>query len=199
VLQAQSVFVVSSPVLTQDSLYSISDDQVSWKGIRAKFYANNHSRLRIKSYEFGKSSEWINSPAYAVGGQTPFAISVRVDLSEREEILMDIGSVKLTLDNSSKHSPTTVNIAATAGNSVCHYLTSGNAKYGKSAATGIIALADLPQRYGIWGCIRFIFDFPVEEMNPSRGFSFTAKFIVDGIEQTETVYFGPQEYTIINR
>lgn len=199
VLQAQSVFIASSPVLAQDSSYSIHEEQVSWNGIRAEFHANNDKRLRVKAFQIGKPSDWVDSPAYIYGGKTPFAISMWVDLGELEDVLMDIGAVELSLHHSKKLSPTSVSVEATGGRSVCYLLASEDVKYSQPVAMGVIALADLPQRYGTWGCIRFIFDVPVDAMDPSKKFSLTTKFIVNDKEQFRTIHFGLREFTIVNR
>lgn len=199
VLQVQSVFVTSSPVPAQDSSYSIYDEQVSWNGIRTEFHVNNDKRLRVKVSQIGKSSDWVDSPAYVYGGKTPFAISMWVDLGELEEVLLDTGAVELSLDHSKKLSPTSVSVEATGGRSVCYLLASEDVEYSQPVAMGVIALVDLPQRYGTWGCIRFIFDVPVDAMDPSKKFSFTTKFIVNDKEKFKTVYFGSREFTIVNR
>jgi len=186
-------------VPAQDSSYSIYDEQVSWNGIRTEFHVNNDKRLRVKVSQIGKSSDWVDSPAYAYGGKTPFAISMWVDLGELEEVLLDTGAVELSLDHSKKLSPTSVSVEATGGRSVCYLLASEDVEYSQPVAMGVIALVDLPQRYGTWGCIRFIFDVPVDAMDPSKKFSFTTKFIVNDKEKFKTVYFGSREFTIVNR
>jgi hypothetical protein len=122
-----------------------------------------------------------------------------VELGELKEVLLDIGAVELSLDHSKKLSPTSVSVEATGGRSVCYLLASEDIEFIQPAAMGVIALADLPQRYGTWGCIRFIFDVSVDAMDPSTQFSFTTKFIVNDKEQFRTVYFGSREFTIVNR
>lgn|GEM_PF-2537643 len=195
------VSLYSYPVLGQSYSYTITEEQIVWDKMEIEFVFNNIKGLRHRTHEFGKSNDWVKDPSYYSGEQTPFALSMWIEVTRGAAIFLDPGSVKLNYDASSKLFPWMVSVEATEGHSVCHLMNSGAVAYSQpvSLSAGPIPLATLPQRRGEQGCIRFIFDVPIEEMDPSNKFSLSVTFIIDGKERAETIYFGPREINTVAR
>ncbi|MCB1689689.1 MAG: hypothetical protein KDI33_14435 [Halioglobus sp.] len=199
VLGSETVQLVSSPILEQNASYTLVDEQVKWDTMAMEFVVNNHNRLRYRKFAIGESDDWVEDPVYIYGGKTPFALSMCVELKGGKAISLDIGSVTLNHDASAALSPKTVSVEGTDGHSVCHSMTAWADAYSPPVGLDTISLAVLPQRRGDQGCIRFIFDVPVEIMNPANKFSLSAIFIIDGKESAETIYFGPRVSSWIAR
>lgn len=197
-LGVETFYLESSPVAGQDSSYSISDGHVIWNGFRTEFVVNNQVVLRQKVTKIGEFSDWDDTPTYSNGGQTPVSITMWFRVRGAERILIDTGSVKLTLEGSRTLSPTI------ASRTVCSALRVGEVEYSQPSIENMISLANPPHTYKSTstseaeGCIRFIFDLTVEKMDPSKSFSLTVKFVMNGTERTETIYFSPREYRFVN-
>lgn len=200
-LGTEGISVYSYPISGQGSSYTVTDDRIISDKMQIEFVLNNIKGLRSRTHEFGRLNDWVENPRFYYSEKTPFALSMWVDVARGAAVLLDPASVKLNYDASSGVSPRMVSVVATEGHSVCHLMNSKADAYSQpvNLSSGAISLDTLPQRVGRQGCIRFIFDVPIEVMDPTKKFSLSATFTIDGKENAETIYFGPREVLSVAR